>query len=284
MRIVVLGAGIVGASAAFHLNRLGAEVFLIDRDAPGRATLAGAGIICPWLSRNRHPRFEELAFAAARYYPEVVKDLAAAGETAVEYDVVGGLIVAPSEEVLDILIERLEALLDDGVSEIGEVRLLASGGPKELFPYLDPKLAGVYLSGAARVSGENFRKALCNAAVKAGVKQLSAAATLEISGNAVVGVHSNREFVPSDFRPYHSDRTRSVWFNGWTLPRDVGVPAGDGPCSGPGSKCVCTPPIDLASLDCSQILAGLPGSSVFYEQPRLWQLNCPVTPDIQLLF
>ncbi|HXM25120.1 MAG TPA: FAD-dependent oxidoreductase [Chthoniobacterales bacterium] len=49
MRIVVLGAGIVGASAAYHLTRLGAEVYLIDRDAPGRATFAGAGIICPWL-------------------------------------------------------------------------------------------------------------------------------------------------------------------------------------------------------------------------------------------
>jgi D-amino-acid dehydrogenase len=47
MRVVVLGAGIVGVSTAFHLTELGAEVYLIDRDAPGRATLAGAGIICP---------------------------------------------------------------------------------------------------------------------------------------------------------------------------------------------------------------------------------------------
>ncbi len=66
MRIVVLGAGIVGASTAFHLTQLGAEVYLIDRDAPGRATLAGAGIICPWVSRIQDPRYEALSFTAAR--------------------------------------------------------------------------------------------------------------------------------------------------------------------------------------------------------------------------
>ena len=87
MRIVVLGAGIVGASAAYHLTRLGAEVYLIDRDAPGRATFAGAGIICPWLSQVRDLRYERLSFAAAGYYPELVVELAAAGETETEYEV-----------------------------------------------------------------------------------------------------------------------------------------------------------------------------------------------------
>jgi D-amino-acid dehydrogenase len=88
MRIVVLGAGIVGASAAYHLARLGAEVYLIDRDAPGRATFAGAGILCPWLSQVRDPRYERLSFAAADYYPKLVAELAAAGETETEYDMV----------------------------------------------------------------------------------------------------------------------------------------------------------------------------------------------------
>jgi D-amino-acid dehydrogenase len=42
MRVVVVGAGIAGASAAFHLTQFGAEVYLVDANAPGRATLAGA--------------------------------------------------------------------------------------------------------------------------------------------------------------------------------------------------------------------------------------------------
>jgi len=83
MKVVVVGSGIAGASAAFHLTELGAEVLVIDNNAPGRATLAGAGIVCPWLSHNRDPRYQALAFAAVRYYPELAAKLAALGEQGV---------------------------------------------------------------------------------------------------------------------------------------------------------------------------------------------------------
>ena len=89
-------------------------------------------------------------------------------------------------------------LLDRGLKEIGEVRFLGSGGPGELFPYLNPGLAGVFLSGAARVSGEMFRAALCQAAIRAGTRRLLGAAVLEASGDAVVGVRMAGEFIPSD--------------------------------------------------------------------------------------
>ena len=198
MRTVVVGAGIVGASTAFHLTQLAAEVYFIDNDAPGRATFAGAGIICPWLSQNRDPRYEELSFAAVRYYPELVAKLAAAGETGVTYDPVGGLVVANSTDQLDSVIERLQKHLEHGIKEVGQVRLLQAGGPKELFPYLDAELVGVYLSGAARVSGEAFRVALLNAALKAGARQLSGKAVLERSGNAVIGVRVDGDLLSAD--------------------------------------------------------------------------------------
>ena len=153
MRIVVLGAGIVGASAAYHLTRLGAEVYLIDRDAPGRATFAGAGIICPWLSQVRDPCYEGLSFAAARYYPELVVELAAAGEIQTEYEVVGD-----SAGQLEAIVKRLQEHLDRGAKEIGEVRLLSSGGPKERFRYLDSALAGVYLAEPPACRGKCFER------------------------------------------------------------------------------------------------------------------------------
>ncbi|MBV8174012.1 MAG: FAD-binding oxidoreductase [Verrucomicrobia bacterium] len=195
MKIVVVGAGIVGASAAFHLTELGAEVYFVDSNTPGRATFAGAGIVCPWLSQNRDPRYEELSFAAVRYYPELIARLSTAGETGVDYDLVGGLVVADSVQQLDSVVRRLQEHLEHGVKEIGQVRVLPIGGPKELFPYLDSRLAGVHLSGAARVTGEPLRMALLNAALKAGAVQLSGTAALERSGNAVVGVRVDGEIV-----------------------------------------------------------------------------------------
>jgi D-amino-acid dehydrogenase len=198
MRVVVVGAGIAGASTAFHLTQLGAEVYLVDSNVPGRATLAGAGIVCPWLSHNQDPRYETLAFAAVRYYPELAARLADSGENGVDYDMVGGLVVGHSSEQLDAVLRRLQKHLDKGIKEVGEVRLLDPGGPKELFPYLDAGLAGVYLSGAARVSGESFRRGLLNAARKGGARELSGTAALRRSGNAVDGVQVAEEFVGAD--------------------------------------------------------------------------------------
>ncbi len=198
MRVVVVGAGIAGASAAFHLTQFGAEVFLVDGNVPGRATLAGAGIICPWLSHNQDPRYQMLAFAAVKYYPELSARLGALGENGVGFEKVGGLVVGHSVEQLDPVVRRLQRHLEQGNREVGEVRLLEAGGPTELFPYLDSALAGVYLSGAARVCGESFRIGLLNAARKAGTRELSGTAVLQRSGDAVVGVRVAKEFIGAD--------------------------------------------------------------------------------------
>jgi D-amino-acid dehydrogenase len=198
MRVIVVGSGIAGASAAYHLTQFGAEVYLVDNEAQGRATFAGAGIVCPWLSQNQDPRYQTLSFAAVRYYPELAAKLAASGENGVDYDMVGGLVVDHTNEQLEPVARRLQKHLDQGIKEIGEIRLLDTGGPKKLFPYLDSKLTGLYLSGAARVSGEDFRLGLLNAARRAGASELFGTAVLRRSGDAVVGVRMAEEFIGAD--------------------------------------------------------------------------------------
>ena len=195
MRIIVVGAGIVGASAAFHLAQLGAEVLLVDSNAPGRATFAGAGIVCPWLSKSTDPRYQGIAFPAAKYYPQLVGALAAAGEVKVDYSLVGGLVVGESFSQLHPVMLRLQKYLDHGMKEVGAVRFLNSGGPKELFPYLDASLAGIHLSGAARVSGEDFRTALLNAAIGSGARVLTGTVALQHANRTVTGVCLNGESI-----------------------------------------------------------------------------------------
>jgi D-amino-acid dehydrogenase len=198
MKTIVVGAGIAGASAAFHLTGFGAEVDIIDSDAPGRATYAGAGIICPWLSKNYDPQYRTLSFAAFRYYPQLVTNLKGLGQAGIQYDLVGGLAVGQSRDQLDPIVRRLQKHLDEGVHEVGEVRVLNKGGPRELFPCLDPALAGVYLSGAARLSGESLRTALLGAAIQAGARRLAGTAVLQRSNGSVVGVQLNGDFIQAD--------------------------------------------------------------------------------------
>jgi D-amino-acid dehydrogenase len=198
MKVIIVGAGIGGASAAFHLTELGAEVTIVDNSAPGRATFAGAGIVCPWLSHNQDQYYQKLSFAAFRYYPTLLAKLTAGGQTEIEYDQVGGIAVGESRDQLDPIVQRLEKLATNGIKEIGEVRLLGPGAPKELFPYLNSSLAGVYLSGAVRLSGESIRLALVNAARATGAKLLSGKAVLERSGQAATGVRIDGELITAD--------------------------------------------------------------------------------------
>ncbi|MDP9469628.1 MAG: FAD-dependent oxidoreductase, partial [Chloroflexota bacterium] len=68
-RVVVIGGGVVGASAAYHAARAGATVTLVDREDSGQATAAGAGIIAPGTSLRPLPAFFPFASAAVAAYP-----------------------------------------------------------------------------------------------------------------------------------------------------------------------------------------------------------------------
>ena len=53
MRIAIIGGGVLGASTALHLARVGADMMLVDAAHEGRATAAGAGIVCSMGLRSR---------------------------------------------------------------------------------------------------------------------------------------------------------------------------------------------------------------------------------------
>ena len=79
-KIIIIGAGILGASTAYHLSKTNTDVTLIDRNEPGQATDAATGIICPWLSKRRNKAWYHLAKNGAKIYPNMIKELEEAGE------------------------------------------------------------------------------------------------------------------------------------------------------------------------------------------------------------
>src|SRR5580698_9505776 len=93
MRLIIVGAGITGAACAYTASALGAQVTLIDAERPGRATAAGAGIICPWTAAVDDPAWYDFARTAAREYPALIAALADQGEADVSYRRVGALLL-----------------------------------------------------------------------------------------------------------------------------------------------------------------------------------------------
>ncbi len=197
MKVIVLGAGIVGASCAHAAAGRGAEVVLVDAALPGRATAAGAGIICPWSSSVPDPAWYDFACAAVRRYPPLIAELAQGGEPEVGYRRVGALRLAGPGEDPRRLREQIIARAA-GAPEVGEVTVLAPGAARAAFPPLRDDAAGVLISGAARVDGRRVAAALRRAAARAGTTVLAGRAALACRAGKAVGVLADGELIEAD--------------------------------------------------------------------------------------
>ena len=235
MRLIVVGSGIVGASCAYAATSLGAEVVLVDAARPGRATAAGAGIICPWSAPVTDPAWCALAYAAAREYPALMARLADLGETDVSYRQVGALALAADEEDRERIRLALTARRAEA-PEIGEVTGLSGAEARQLFPPLRADAAAVHIGGAARVDGRELAAALARAAARQGavVRQDQAQLALDHgrvtgSGSAASSSEQTRSWPPPAHGPGISWPTARIWKPGsasarWAL--------GSGRCSG----------------------------------------------------
>lgn len=219
--MVVVGSGIVGAAAAWHLAAAGADVVVVDRADPGQATAAGAGIVCPWLSQVEDPAWYELARAATLAYPALVD--AIGGDAG--WARVGGLLVSGDEAV----VERAAALAEArraGSPEVGAVTRLAPGDARRWFPPLAPGLAGVHVEGGWRVDGRRLRDALLAAAGARGAAHRTGDATVAVERPPSPNL---RRFSPSSVenrRKFGGERRAVVAVDGEPVEADAVVLAG----------------------------------------------------------
>ncbi len=209
MRVIVIGAGVLGASAAFHLAAAGASAVLVDQAHDGRATAAGAGIVCPWLSEAADAAWRRIADAGACYLPELVERLAGFGERDVGFRKVGALSVAWDDAELDRIERAVLARRDEAPTlgpavgaavgpAIGSVSRLSPQQARALFPPLHPALAAVHVSGGARVDGRLLAAALCRALERQGGQVRRGVVELLTDGPRVVGVRIGGERLPAD--------------------------------------------------------------------------------------
>jgi glycine/D-amino acid oxidase-like deaminating enzyme len=197
MHIIVVGAGILGASTAFHLARAGAAVTIIDEAHEGRATAAGAGIICPWVSGADDAAFYRLYAGGARYYGELVPELADLGETDLGFRRVGALVVSNDTKEL-ALFEEILRRRRDAAPEMGATSLLMPLDAGALFPPLRGDLAGLHVAGGARVDGRRMAAGLLRAAQGLGAAIRIGHAELIPDGDRVAGVRLHGEAIAAD--------------------------------------------------------------------------------------
>ncbi|MEI5906959.1 FAD-dependent oxidoreductase [Bacillus spongiae] len=196
-RYIVIGAGILGASTAYHLAKAGAEVTIIDREDKGQATDAAAGIVCPWISQRRNKRWYNLVKHGAKFYPQLIEELKKEGEEETGYQQVGAISIHTDEERLEKMMARTLKRKEDA-PEMGDIRRLSKEETKEMFPPLSDEYAAVFISGAARVDGRALKQSLLRAAQKKGAVLINKDAQLLFEQTNVIGVQVENENIMAD--------------------------------------------------------------------------------------
>lgn len=220
MRVIVVGGGLVGASAAFHLASRGVATTLVDRGHPGQATAAGAGVVFPWPFPGVASQLREFQLRAAAHYPDLMAGLVADGEDP-GYEVIGGISVSTDARTADQDFELVSSLAaQSGYEGIGEVTRLAAGAPSRYFPLLPGDYQGTHVTGMARIDGRQASAALSNAAEQRGMRHLRSEAELIGNSGRVTGVCVGGE-------EHHADAVivaAGAWSGRLLAPFDVAVP------------------------------------------------------------
>ncbi|MEV5569894.1 FAD-dependent oxidoreductase [Spirillospora sp. NPDC052269] len=194
MRVVVVGAGIVGAACARELARSGFAVTVLDRGGPAAATTAhGEGNI---LVSDKGPGAElELARLSRRLWPEILEDLPAV--SSVEWDPKGGIVVATTEDGARELERFAEGQRAVGVTaEPMDAAALAAAEPH----LTRDVAAAVHYPDDAQVQPSGAATALLADALRHGAELRTGCELLgaRVEGGRLTGVRTSGGVLPAD--------------------------------------------------------------------------------------
>jgi len=194
--LVVIGAGVAGASVGQRAAQLGLSTAIIDAGRPGRATTAGAGIISNYgLSEGElSPAWLSLVRSSTAEYGALMSRLGEGADRRSDYRVVGEVVLATTDEEgreLDRFQSAL-ASLPHGPDR-PEVRRLGGRELRSHWPSIRDDLDGLFISTTARVDGNLLADLLLERARAHGAVVLRGAAEFgDASGRRV---HVNGEVV-----------------------------------------------------------------------------------------
>lgn len=192
LKVVVVGAGVVGAACAFHATSAGLDVTVVDRGAVGSGTTSrGEGNI---LLSDKEPGPElDLARLSRALWDDAGEEL---GPDSFELEHKGGLVVASTAEGLAALGEFAAR------QEAAGVRIEPVGEVRDVEPHLAPGLpGGIRYPQDAQVQPVLAAAALLRAAVERGARFHPGEVTGAVTGRGsrVTGVRTAAgDVLPAD--------------------------------------------------------------------------------------
>lgn len=194
-KIAIIGAGVVGASAAYYLKQYGQEDVTIFDDGHGQATKAAAGIICPWFSKRRNKAWYKMARLGADNYQELVTELKASGLDTSFYKQTGVILLKKNESRLGDLYDLAQKRQAESPL-MGQLNIKTRQTLLGDFPGLKGFDQALVATGAARVDGGKLCQTLLAASGYPLVRKKVAVEPVS-SGYAIDGNHFDQVILAS---------------------------------------------------------------------------------------
>jgi glycine oxidase len=181
--VIVIGAGVVGATIAWELAAAGARVRLIDARTPGDgATRASAGVLAPYIEGHPASPLRDLGRESLDLYDDFIARLKDDSHSEVVYERSGTLEVALTVEEAERLGAESGALFKDGV----EARWVPPALLPEIEPGVSPRAEGgllVPMHGYVGVS--SLTAAAVTAALGRGAQVMVETGAITVRASAV---------------------------------------------------------------------------------------------------
>jgi glycine oxidase len=166
--VIVIGAGIVGASIAWKLAHAGLSVSLLDAGTMGgEASWAGAGMLALGGEVEARDVWSDLALESLGMYPDYVARLEAESGVSIDYRRCGAVEVAFEGEEYQALARRAELQRSLGIPSLA----LDDAELRKLVPLFDRESAGaLFYPADAIVDPRDIMRALRTACCTADVE------------------------------------------------------------------------------------------------------------------
>ncbi len=197
--VLIIGAGIIGASCAWRLSQAGLSVKVLDRNAPGsEASQAALGV----LTFHGRPEtmfepFRLLARKSRNLYPAVIDELEDAVGERVFFRQEGQLLLAMNDDDLSSLEDTFRVNRAEGV----ELERASIEEALMLEPNLNPEISGaVFSPHDAWVDNTALTQAVVRAAQQAGADFEQAEVTaVETDSGRTTGVQAGKKRYDADW-------------------------------------------------------------------------------------
>jgi sarcosine oxidase subunit beta len=161
--IAIIGGGIAGVSAAYHLSKLGQRVVLLERDTIAvHASGRNSGLI----SATPHRGVSDLETQFTVGSLEIYRSLQLDQKADIEFRQSGALRAIRTEAEAELVGKVVDAAADDAA-----IRLLSIGEARSIEPELSPNLLGaLLLTRNAQANPVKATRALAQAAERQGAR------------------------------------------------------------------------------------------------------------------